>query len=91
MHHANIMVHEWKMLESVVPFGLNMKLVEEKFRLSSLVVQPDMVQRIKSMQQTNEEAQKIDRKMAGGLEVHDWTLNSNGNLCYNRMLYVLTG
>ena len=47
---ARIMIQEWNILESIIPFDLDLKLVNEKFRLCSLVVQPEMVQRIKTAQ-----------------------------------------
>lgn len=35
---ASIMVREWKMLESIVPFDLDLMLAKEKFQPCSLVV-----------------------------------------------------
>lgn len=46
-----------------------------------------MAQRTKTMQQTDEEAQKIIRLMANGLEVCNWTLDSDGDLYLNKKLY----
>lgn len=33
-----IMVHEWRMLKSIIPFDPDLKLVNEKFQLCGLVV-----------------------------------------------------
>lgn len=42
------------------------------------------------MQQTNEEPQKIVKQMAERLEVHDLTLDLDGNLYLSGNLYVPT-
>src|SRR3954462_13363495 len=84
---ARLATNGWNLLEDLSDFHLELREVEGRLRLCSLLAEPTLLDRVKAAQGEDEEVRRIYAKMIDGQDTPHWSVGPAGHLLLKKKIY----